>query len=97
MDVEDDDQGRNHEEHLEDAAWQNWALVLVGFAVIFVFTVVAWVSRLSFLIAAHVVSPLLGEQAELFREHDVVNEDVSIGKEVDEGDQWLAEAEEEEE
>ena len=96
VEVDDHNEWSDDEEHLEGTTWENWALILIGLAlvVVLVIGVVAWVGFFSFFLGAHEVSPLLGEPAEALGEEDAVDQDVLVSEEVDDGDQWLDEAEE---
>ena len=97
VDVQDDDEGSDHEKSLHCAAWQNRALILVGFALVFLLRVVRVTIVVLFLsclaVRVHVSVPLLREPAELLCEDHVVNKNVLVGDHVDNSDQGHGNAE----
>ena len=99
VNVEDDNERGDHEKDFERATWKDWALVEVGLALLLLIfiSVVAFILRFfEFLISSHGCNPLLGEPAENVTECNTVNEDVLVHDHIDNGDEWLSEAESEE-
>ncbi len=59
MNVKDDNEGSDDEENLHGTTWEDWALILIGLALVIFFTVVAGVGLFSFFIRAEeVIIPL---------------------------------------
>ena len=93
VEVDDNNQRRDHEENLCGAAWKNWALVQVGLAVglvFFISFVAFFLCLILFLISAHFFSPFLREPTYLICEQYVADKDVSIHEQVANCNEWHA-------
>ena len=96
VNVDDNDQRSNDKEDLHSAAWKNWALIQVGFAICLVFFI-SLVALFDLFILLFCSSsfrrPFLRYPTNLICEQHVANKDVSVHEEVAEEDEGHTEAE----
>ena len=96
VEVDDNDQGRDHKENLCGATWKDRALVQVGLAVGLVFFigfVAFFLFLILFLSSAHFFSPFLRDPTNLICEQYVAHKDVAIHEQVAKCNKGHAQAE----